>query len=206
MIIWKVAKQLSFIPAILLLLSSGVWAQPNLTLSSSTALPGGSVSLNLTLSSSASNPPAALQWTFTYPAAAVSNLSVAAGAALVSAGKSVTCSGGASGYICIAYGMNATTIGDGVIATVSVTLSGSSAAAIGLTNRWQLRLREAGLRLLAPANGRHQRTVGYPKRYRVHPATVAPGGASTCTVTVSGSTGATISLASNREACRYPVP
>ena len=177
MIIWKVAKQLSFIPAILLLLSSGVWAQPNLTLSSSTALSGGSVSLNLTLSSSASNPPAALQWTFTYPAAAVSNLSVTAGAALVSAGKSVTCSGGASGYTCIAYGMNANAVGDGVIATVTVTLSGSSAAAIGLTN--PLAASAAGSGVTVTGTGG---TVGVGatavtlSSISCAPATVAPGG------------------------------
>ena len=198
MIIWKVAKQLSFIPAVLVLLGSGVWAQPNLTLSSSTALPGGSVSLNLTLSSSASNPPGALQWTFTYPAAAVSNLSVTAGAALVSAGKSVTCSGDASGYICIAYGMNATTIGDGVVATVAVTLSGSSAAPIGLTNPMAASAAGSGIAITGTGG---TVSISAPtvslSSLSCLPATLAPGGTSTCTVNVSGSTGATISLASN---------
>ena len=61
-------------------------------------------------------------------------LDVTAGPALSSAGKTVTCAGGAGAVTCVAWGLNSTTISDGVIANVSVTFSGGSAAPIGIGN------------------------------------------------------------------------
>ena len=117
-----------------LLSSSQLHAQSNLALSSGTVLPGGTTSLSLSLSSPGSNQPAAIQWTLTYPAASVASLNVTAGPALSSVGKTVTCAGGAGAVTCVAWGLNSTTISDGVVANVSVTLSGGSAAPISISN------------------------------------------------------------------------
>src|SRR5215468_6981242 len=101
-------------------LLSIAFAQSTLTLSSGTAAAGSAVPLTLTLSTSGV-PPAALQWTFGYPTANVSAISVVAGPALNSAGKSLTCNAITNGYTCVASGINSNTIGSGTVATASVT-------------------------------------------------------------------------------------
>jgi Fn3 associated/Chitobiase/beta-hexosaminidase C-terminal domain len=93
-----------------------------LSLSSATVSAGGSASLNLALTSGG-NSMTSLQWTIQYPATGVSSISAVAGPALTAAGKSLNCSANSGAYTCIAFGMNATTIPDGVIATVASTTS-----------------------------------------------------------------------------------
>ena len=90
--------------AFLGLLCNVLSGQSSLALSSGSAAADGSVSLNLTLASPAGSEPAGIQWTFAYPAASVANFSVVAGPALTSAGKSLTCAGSASAYMCLASG------------------------------------------------------------------------------------------------------
>jgi hypothetical protein len=110
-------------------------AQSSLVLSSGGVAPGGSIVLNLTLSSTAGNRPAGLQWTLSYPAANVSAWTVAEGPALAAAGKTITCAGASGVYTCLAVGMNAYTISDGVVATVSVSLAtNATTTVIGLGN------------------------------------------------------------------------
>src|ERR1035437_1840038 len=83
--------------ALLLPLSNLLQAQTSLALSSAIATPGGTAALNLSLSSP-SSPLVAIQWTFSYPAASVGSLTVAAGPALSSAGKTLSCTGGVNSY------------------------------------------------------------------------------------------------------------
>jgi len=98
-----------------------------LSLASGSGAPGATISLDLTLTS---NQPAVagLQWTFTYWATDVAAIDVAAGPAAVSAGKSVTCRGGAGGVNCLLWGVNTNIIPNGVVARVKVTLAATSAA------------------------------------------------------------------------------
>ncbi|HKE23919.1 MAG TPA: malectin domain-containing carbohydrate-binding protein, partial [Bryobacteraceae bacterium] len=100
-----------------------------MTLSSTTAAAGTTASLNLSLSSPSGSEPAALEWTLAYPAASIANFSVSAGAALSAAGKSLSCDAGATGYTCIAYGLNSNTIGNGVVAILTATLTTSAITA-----------------------------------------------------------------------------
>src|SRR5580658_3128710 len=106
-------------------------AQGSLILASGAAVAGSPVSLNLSLSSPSGTTVAALEWTLTYPAT-VSNLSVAAGPALTAAGKTLACAAVSAGYSCVASGMNATAIANGVVATVSATVSGSATISVGI--------------------------------------------------------------------------
>src|SRR5436853_7807103 len=89
--------------------------QSSLSLASGTAVQGGSVSLNLSLSASTSS---AVQWTLSYSAADVASVSVAGGPVLTSAGKTAQCRTTSNAVICLASGLNSTTIPDGVVATV----------------------------------------------------------------------------------------
>ena len=114
------------VAALLLSLGNLLQAQSTLALSSAAVPPGGTTTLNLSLSSCPSSPLAAIQWTVGYPATSVGSLTLTAGPALTSAGKTLSCTSGVNSYTCVAWGLNSTTISDGVVATVSVTLSGSS--------------------------------------------------------------------------------
>jgi uncharacterized protein (TIGR03437 family) len=193
------------VPVLLLPLSNGLRAQPALTLSSASTIPGGTVTLNLSLSSSASNPPAAIQWTLTYPTNAISALSVAAGPALTSAsvGKTITCAGGASGYNCIASGLNANIISDGVIATITLTLSGGIAAAVGVINA--LAASPAGSEIAMTSAGGSVNVLPAVSSVSCTPATLTPGASSTCTVTITASGGASVNLTSSSGDLAVPV-
>ena len=107
----------------LLLASVGcLFAQPgSLILSSGATTPGGTVSLNLNFTPSG-NQPAGLQWTFIYSEDIVA-ISVAPGGAATAAGKSISCAGRGGSYTCLAAGVNANTIGGGVLGVMTVTLA-----------------------------------------------------------------------------------
>ena len=100
-----------------------------LTLSSGSAVQGGSISLNLTLDT-ANTAPAGLQWVISNPGN-LASLSVAPGSAATSAGKTVSCNSGTT-ITCLATGANTSTISSGVVAVVNATLSGSSTGTVTL--------------------------------------------------------------------------
>jgi hypothetical protein len=97
---------------------------------------GNTVLLNLVLSTpSGVEQPAAIEWAFSYSSDAITSFSVIAGPALTASQKSLFCNGNATNYICLAAGLNALTISDGLVATVSVTLaSGFTTALISMGN------------------------------------------------------------------------
>ncbi|HTX35795.1 MAG TPA: putative Ig domain-containing protein, partial [Bryobacteraceae bacterium] len=73
--------------------------------------------------------PAGLQWTLTYPSSDITSFSVAAGSALTAAGKTLSCGSGTGQVICVASGINANTVGNGVVAVVTATVaSGTSSS------------------------------------------------------------------------------
>src|SRR6266481_399462 len=94
----------------------------SLALTSGTAAANGTVSLNLNLTSPAGSEPASVQWTLTYPAANVVSISASAGAAATTAGKTLSCVAGSGSYTCMASGLNATTIANGTVAVVNLTM------------------------------------------------------------------------------------
>src|ERR1039458_2294166 len=110
---------------LLLPLNNLLQAQTSLALSSATVPPGGTAARTpsgpLPPSPPPSSPLAPIQGTFSYPATSVVSLTVAAGPALSSAGKTLSCTGGVNSYTCVAWGLNSNTISDGVVATLSVT-------------------------------------------------------------------------------------
>ncbi len=97
---------------------------------------GNSILLNLALSTpSGVQQPSAIEWAFNYPSAAIAGFSVAGGPALATPQKSLFCNGNSTNYICVVAGLNAYTISDGVVATVSLTLApGFTTAVISMGN------------------------------------------------------------------------
>ena len=181
---------------VVLMLPWSAFAQASLKLSSSTGVSGGTVSLALSLAGSSGTNMAGLEWTLTYPGG-VSNISVAAGAAVSAAGKTLHCTTNSFSYTCMASGMNANVIADGAIATVTATVSGSSAN-IGVTNTLgvdtsggAVPVTGTGGTVSLPAPGVTVNSIG------CNPLSLAPGATSTCSVTLSGpagSGGATVAL------------
>jgi chitodextrinase len=87
---------------------------------------GGSVSLNLSLNTTAGTGPSGLQWVVQTAPADVTSVSVVAGPALTTAGKTVFCGGGNGTVTCLAIGLNASPIANGVVAIVNFTLAGQT--------------------------------------------------------------------------------
>jgi len=95
----------------------------SLALSSGATVLGAPVTLTLNLTVPTGNTrPAALQWTLSYAFSDVASIGVAAGTALTGAGKLLTCNPVSGSVMCIAVGQNATTISDGVVGQITVTL------------------------------------------------------------------------------------
>ena len=105
-----------------------------LVLSSAVVAAGGTATLQLSLHTSSEVLPAALQWTFRVPPTA-SQVTIGEGPVVSSVGKEVTCAGDATAYRCLTAGMNAETMVDGVVATVTVAMvPGADEAVISLTD------------------------------------------------------------------------
>ncbi|MCC6395361.1 MAG: hypothetical protein IT167_32535, partial [Bryobacterales bacterium] len=112
--------------AVFILCANPLFAQGvTLALSSGGGTPGSTVNLNITLTSS-STLPASLQWSMGYSAADVSSITVNTGTAAAAAGKTVTCNPVSGSLNCLVFGFNTTTMSNGVVATVVVTLSAST--------------------------------------------------------------------------------
>lgn len=96
-------------------------ADSTLALSSGSGAPGTTVALPLSFTSGTGTT-AGLEWALNLPASA-SLLSVQVGPAATAAGKSLYC----NGNLCLITGLNANTIGNGVVATVAVTVASTAA-------------------------------------------------------------------------------
>ena len=159
-----------------------------LSLSSATVSAGGSASLNLALASGG-NSMTSMQWTIQYPATGVSSISAVAGPALTGAGKSLNCSADSGAYTCIAYGMNATPIADGVIATVASTTSQTTS--LGVVNALAASATGSAVSLSGSGGTVTVTATSYPTA--AAPAFSPPPGSYTQPVTISTTTpGATI--------------
>ncbi len=110
-----------------------------LSLSSGSGAPGASVTLSLSFQANGTQP-AAMQWDFTYSR---TDLSPAAGTyfttggAASAAGKQVSCNAVSPGDVrCLAAGLNATAITNGVIATITFQIKSTTdtSSPVSVTN------------------------------------------------------------------------
>jgi uncharacterized protein (TIGR03437 family) len=199
-------------------LSIGLLAAIPLFAQNSLILSSGGSALNLTLNSHGGVRPAAIQWTLTYsPNELLSVQAVVAGSA-AAAGKTISCAGATGSYRCLLAGTNSTVISDGVVAVVTVAAAaGVAASALGITN--MMGATSDGFALVVTGTGGTAATAGVATSPSgsVPPATApalsglscVPGSlaaatAATCTVTLSGPGGGTVTLASNNPALSVP--
>ena len=153
-----------------------------------TAVAGAAGSASITINSpSSSSDPAALEWTLTYSASALSSMKLTAGAALTAAGKSLSCTNGTGQVRCIIWGANDTLIPNGILAAVNfaVSLSAPASSALGLAGLTAVNA--AAKTLAATASG---------ATLTIHPAakisklacsatSIVSLGETTCTVTLT---------------------
>jgi hypothetical protein len=197
------------VPVAITVLCGAVYGQ-SLTLASATATAGGTVALNLSISSPSGSEPAAVQWTFTYPASSIASLNVTAGAAATAAGKSVACAGSAAAYTCIVSGLNSNIISNGVVAVVTATLTATaSTATIGISGVEGATA--AGAVVTVSGTGSSLAiapTAAPPTLTSVacNPASLGSGASSTCTVTLGGAAPAGTAVTLTSSSANLTVP
>ncbi len=195
-----------------LALGGSLLAQPEtLTLSSGSAIPGSTVSLDLSLISPAGSEPAGLQWTFLFSPTAISNVSVAAGAAAVAAGKSLSCTLGSGTYTCVLWGLNSAIVHNGVVATATFTTT----PALTITTTVVGNVVAATLGGVADAVNGSSATISAASAAPVllasaacSPNSINAPGTASCTVTLNGAApaaGAVVVLSSNSPSVSVPA-
>jgi uncharacterized protein (TIGR03437 family) len=110
------------------LLQSGA-RQVALALSSASAAPGSTVTLNLSAVASGGAQAASLQWTMNYPAL-ITSLSTETGSAASAAGKGISCAVNGGSTTCVAFGLNRNALGDGVVAKTTFRLASEATAGV----------------------------------------------------------------------------
>lgn len=193
----------------LALSSVGFAENAELRLASASGAPGSSVSLDLTLTSS-QNGIASAQWTLNYWPVDVAAVSVVAGPAATSAGKSLYCAEGDGALKCILAGLSVGVLADGVVARVTVQLAPTTpdaVSAIGVTGT--LGASPAGVAV--PIQGRAAAiTILQPPRLSglacTPPNLVTPGTV-TCTLSLSApvAAGMVVNLASTNPSISTPA-
>ncbi len=96
-----------------------------LSLSAGSGIPGATVALSLALNGSGISP-SGLQWTMNYSTADFTSVAVAAGAAATAASKQLSCTNSTGSSTCVLWGLNPTTVSNGVVATLSLTISAAT--------------------------------------------------------------------------------
>jgi hypothetical protein len=172
-----------------ILVSTCAFGQISMSLSSGSGAPGTGVVLNLSMSDPNNTQPASLQWVMTYSTVDFSGVVVAAGASATAASKTLSCNTAAGTSTCILYGMNETPIASGVVATVTLTISGSTP---DTSSNLQLTSGMASTGtggLITSTNSGSTVTIVQPTvaltGVSCSPASVIGGQPSTCTVTLS---------------------
>jgi trimeric autotransporter adhesin len=210
-------KQFALLLSFLLVTTSVSRAQTaSLTLSSASASAGSIVTLNLFLTSGSAGNPAGLQWTFSYLSAGVTSFLVTPDLALISAGKTITCAGGAAAYTCLATGINSNVIPDGNVAVVRVVLAPTSTS-LPIAVAGALGASPEGYAIPVAATGGSITIVAPPVVPPVAPPptltsvvcapnSLSSGGTSICTVNLSAPTNAAVAVGLSSSVPAFVVP
>ncbi len=200
--------------ALLLAVVPGVaFGQDTLALSSGSGVQGGAVTLNLSLSSPAGSAPAGVQWTLTYAAGNIATISAVASPSATAAGKTIACLSSPVSYSCLLSGTTDAAIGNGVVAVINLTMTGSAVTTpVGLANL--AGASAAGSPISITGTGG---TITLPAPpaplpaltgLSCSPTSLSIGGSSTCTATLNvpaPSGGATVALSSSTSALTVPA-
>jgi hypothetical protein len=138
---------------LLFILVNAGFGQVMLSLESGPAEPGSTILLNLTLSSGQTTV-AGLQWTLNYSTNDVAAIQVAISPAAAAAGQTLTCANQTAGVECLLVSLSGTTVPNGVVAVVTVTIStATSDASSALSLSGVLGTSQQGEAIPIQANG-----------------------------------------------------
>ena len=110
-----------------ILMIPAAFAQTTVKVTPGPAVAGAYGTASLSVASSTAVP-ASMEWTFAYSPTDLSNVRLAAGAAMTSAGKSLSCATTTGQVRCIAWGLNTKLIPNGVLATATFNVSARAAS------------------------------------------------------------------------------
>jgi hypothetical protein len=191
----------------LMLLPLGFLNGQTLSLASATGNPGSNVTLGVALTVSGAAP-AGLQWTLNYSTTAISALTVTAGPAATSAGKTLSCASGIGTATCVLAGMNATALVSGTVAYVKASLAANATTnALQLTNVMGA-APNAGSISLTSSGGTITVTSLSLSSLTCSPTNLNGGTASNCTLALTQaapSGGITVNIASNNTLLTIPA-
>ena len=208
----QISIRYSLIAILAVLCCTPVFSQTDsLALSSAVVPPGGTATLSLSLSASGSQV-AGLQWTIVYPPSAVVAITASAGSAATNALKSLKCAGSSGTYSCFLTGLNASGLNEnpipnGVVASVSVTISSTAASvSLGITNAMGA-TQSGGAVAITGTGGTITALPLSVSAVTCNPATLASGASTTCTVSLSQAPagGALVTLADNNSLLTIPA-
>jgi hypothetical protein len=182
-----------------------VSAQGSLSLSPAFASDRG-VSVNLILNSLSGGEPAGIQWTMVFAAEEVLSIDAVAAGSAITAGKQLDCAPAPGTHSCMLTGMNANLIANGVVAVVNLKL----ADRVTVTDLDLVKT------LGSSANGRNLGLAGSSglvslpmpavvQALNCTPTVLSAGESSSCSVTLSNSTGGIVSLTGNFAALTMPA-
>lgn len=201
---------LRYLPGLLLLPGLARSQSATLTLNPSSAPPGGTAAMSLNIAATGAMLPAAIQWSFTYSATDVAGIQVALSAGATASGKSVTCFTGSASTSCVVFGVNSSTLTNGLLATVSISLTSSvTNPSVPIQIASVLATSSTGTAIPGSGSGAAitVQAVLAPAGVTCNPPSVMGPGTSSCTVTLNGvapAGGFTVNLASNNPAVTVP--
>jgi hypothetical protein len=176
----------------------------SLALSSGVVAPGGTVTLSLSLTSPTGSQPAGLQWTFSFDSTQIVAVNASAGPSTTGAGATMTCAAATGAYTCLVDGMNASSLQNGVVATVAMTVAASASTTnVAVSN--PLGASAAASAILVIGSGGTITVTGSQSlgltSVGCNPPTVATPGTTNCTVYLTGAVAsgntAVVGLSSN---------
>src|SRR5712691_4341423 len=195
------------IPAVLIVFgtasSPALAQQVAISLSSGSSAPGGSAALNISLTTSGGAQPASVQWTMSYLSSDIANVSVTLGPAIVS--KTVSCSSTGGSTMCVAFGMNNTIIGNGILATGTFSIASGALDASAQVQVTAVMASDANGNAIPVSGSGGTISISQPILPTVSslsctPTSVSAPGSAACTVTLSAPAqagGFGVTLASN---------
>ena len=191
-----------------ILTSCPCFGQLALGISSGSGGPGSTLALSVNLTAAAISP-AAIEWTLGYSSADFSSASITAGPAAAAANKSIACNNTVGLTTCMLWGMNATPISNGVIATVALTISNATTNPTSPLQLSNIIAADPDANSL-PASSASGSVMIQPGLYgfSCNPVTITASATSTCTVSLTSaapSGGAAISLSASPPAVNVPA-
>jgi hypothetical protein len=181
----------------LFLILPAAWGQTAIKVEPGTAMAGGSGSLNISIASTSSSASTALEWTLSYSATYISNMKLAAGAALTSAGKSLSCADGNGQVRCIVWGLNTKPIPNGVLATGTFEVSLHAPSSLALEITGLTAISRAATQVAATASGATLtiRPAAKISKLSCTPTAISTPGKTACTVTLASAAVEAVSVA-----------